>query len=167
MNKDKHPENKRNAPLSDDDLVLLSSQTAAMETVDVNSARMRSLRANVMSRLDEQPLSDISDLLTVKADEGDWQQLGDKIRKKLLYLDEKNGQVSYLLRIEPGAKENPHQHTSDEHCLVLEGDISFGDVHLRAGDYHLAPKGSCHDKAFSKQGALLYIQTGIEQQLSL
>lgn len=167
MSKDNHPDNKSNVSLSQDELILLSTQPAAIDDIDVNSLRMKSLRDRVMSRLDEQPLFNVSDLLTVKANEGDWQLISDKIRKKLLYIDEKKGLTSYLLRIEPGAKDSPHQHTSDEHCMVLEGDISFGNIHLRAGDYHLAAKGSWHEEAYSEHGALLYIQTGIEQQMSL
>jgi anti-sigma factor ChrR (cupin superfamily) len=101
----------------------------------------------------------------IRADTGDWEDVSDKIKKKILHVDENSGIETYLLKIEAGAKDAPHIHTSDEHCIVLEGDVCFGDIHLNAGDYHLAPKGSKHDEAYSVHGALLYIQTGLEQPL--
>ncbi|MBL4711355.1 MAG: cupin domain-containing protein [Gammaproteobacteria bacterium] len=167
MNKDNHSTREMDTALSDEELLLLSSEPAALDTVDINSSRMQSLRARVMSQVDEQPLPDLGKLITVKTDDGDWQQLNDKISKKTLYIDEQKGQEAFLLRIKPGAEAEPHQHSSDEHCIVLEGSFSFGDLHLHAGDYHFAPKGSWHTKAHSVSGALLYIQTGIEQQVSL
>lgn len=166
MNKDNHPTYDGDITLSDDELILLSSEPSAIKTIDLDSIQMKSLRSHVMSQLDEQPSIETSKLLTIKADD-DWQQLSDKISKKTLYVDEENNQESFLLRIQPGTEDEPHLHSSNEHCLVLEGDISFGDLHLVAGDYHLAPKGSWHEKAYSVSGALLYIQTGIQQQVSL
>ena len=147
--------------------MLLSTEPAVMDEIDVNSKQMKSLRSRVMSQVDEQLSADTSDLLTVRADNGDWQQIGESIRKKILYVDKQKGVVSYLLRVDPGAEDASHLHSSDEYCLVLEGDISFGDIHLYAGDFHLAPKGSRHDRAYTEHGALLYIQTGIQQQMSL
>jgi quercetin dioxygenase-like cupin family protein len=167
MNKNGRPDNKQDAVLNEDELILLSAEHAALDEVDVDSTQMKSLRSRVMAQLDEQPLRDIHEPMTVRSDSGDWQQVSDKIRKKMLYVDEKRGITSFLLRVEPGAEDAPHQHTSDEHCMVIEGDISFGDIHLHAGDYHLAPKGSWHEKGYSEHGALLFIQTGIEQQAGL
>lgn len=167
MNKNDNHKKKQDAALSEDELMLLSAEPAAMDEIDVNSTQMKSLRSRVMAQVDAQPLPDVSDLLTIRANTDNWQHITDKIRKKILYVDKARGIASYLLRIEPGAEDDPHLHSSDEHCLVLEGDISFGDLHLHVGDYHLAPKGSWHEKAYSVHGALLYIQTGVEQQMSL
>ena len=153
--------------LSEDELLLLSAEHETIDAIDVNSKQMRSLRSRVMAQVDKQPILDTNDLITIRSDDDNWKQISDKVRKKILYIDDEKGVASYLLRIEPGAEDEPHQHTSDEHCLVLEGDISFGDIHLTVGDYHLAQKGSCHERAYSEHGALLYIQTGIEQQISL
>jgi len=158
--------------LSDDELELLSTEHTVLNEVDVNSPRMQSLRSHVMAQIEKQVVEkqaspDITALLTVKSDAGDWLQLSDKIRKKTLHIDNDRGVESYLLRIDAGAEDDSHWHTSDEHCLVLEGDISFGNIHLTSGDYHLAPKGSMHENAYSKTGALLFIQTGIGQQVSL
>ncbi len=167
MNKRDNPTNINTDVLSEEELEMLSNNNSVVDDVDVNSQQMKSLRSRVMSQLDKQLPMSIDDLFTVRSGVGDWEQISDKIRKKTLYVDEQKGVASYLLRIEPGAEDAPHQHSSDEHCLVIEGDISFGDIHLYAGDYHLAAKGSWHKQAYSEHGALLYIQTGVEQQMGL
>lgn len=41
---------------------------------------------------------------------------------------------------------------------MLSGEVSFGDLTLRAGDYHLAPKGMVHAEAYSATGALVFIR---------
>ncbi len=148
-------------------MLLLSSDPAVLKDVDTGSLRMQSLRSKIMAQVDEQESDSRHDLLTIRADTGDWEELSDKIRKKVLHVDEQSGIETYLLKIDAGAKDAPHIHTTDEHCFVLEGDVSFGDLHLNAGDYHLALKGSRHDEAYSVQGALLYIQTGLEQPIRL
>jgi len=167
MSKKDTPLNTQNEVLSEDELMLLSSAPADTDDVDIDSLRMQSLRSNIMARVDKQEAISHRDMLTIRADTGDWEDVSDKIRKKVLHVDEDNGIETYLLKIEAGAKDAPHIHTSDEHCIVLEGDVCFGDIHLNAGDYHLAPKGSKHDEAHSVHGALLYIQTGLEQPLSM
>lgn len=62
------------------------------------------------------------------------------------------------LRLEPGAQVPSHTHDSDEHCIVLEGQVCFGEIRVEKGDYHLARAGSRHENAYSETGALLYIQ---------
>ena len=165
MSKKDTPMNTKNNVLSEEDLMLLSDAPSAIDDVDTNSVRMQSLRSNIMARVDEQQSNAPDDMLTIRADTGDWEDISDKIRKKVLHVDEQSGIETYLLKIEAGAKDAPHIHTSDEHCIVLEGDVCFGDIHLNAGDYHLASKGSRHEEAYSVHGALLYIQTGLEKPL--
>jgi quercetin dioxygenase-like cupin family protein len=167
MSKKDTPMNTKNNVLSEEDLMLLSDAPSAIDDVDTNSVRMQSLRSNIMARVDEQQSNVPDDMLTIRADTGDWEDISDKIRKKVLHVDEQNGIETYLLKIEAGAKDAPHIHTSDEHCIVLEGDVCFGEIHLNAGDYHLAPKGSRHEEAYSVHGALLYIQTGLEKPLPM
>jgi quercetin dioxygenase-like cupin family protein len=167
MSKKDTPMNTKNNVLSEEDLMLLSDAPSAIDDIDTNSVRMQSLRSNIMARVDEQQSNSPDDMLTIRADTGDWEDISDKIRKKVLHVDEQSGIETYLLKIEAGAKDAPHIHTSDEHCIVLEGDVCFGEIHLNAGDYHLAPKGSRHEEAYSVHGALLYIQTGLEKPLSM
>ena len=44
--------------------------------------------------------------------------------------------------------------------MVLEGEAWFGDTPVRAGDFHLVPRGLTHGDLTSPTGALIYIRTG-------
>jgi hypothetical protein len=45
--------------------------------------------------------------------------------------------------------------------MVLEGEVSIGDLIVRQGAYHLAPKGVAHDPICSESGALLFLRGAI------
>lgn len=158
-------ENNKSAPILDQStLALLSTYLKPLDEVDPDCTTMQALRNRVMQQIDtDLPDTRPSRPLTIRADDGDWQTISPFIQKKMLHQDNRLGTQTYLLRVQPGAEDEPHIHLSDEHCLVLEGEISFGDLHLGAGDYHLAPRGSRHERATTRQGALLFIQTGLEQ----
>ncbi|MEN8259573.1 MAG: cupin domain-containing protein [Pseudomonadota bacterium] len=145
------------APLDDTLLGLIGASMAPMR---LPADRMQPLRERVMARIAKEggakPVFN-----TIRADEGQWVQIAPKIEKKTLHVDHVNGIEAYLLRAEPGAEAPGHVHEADELCLVLEGEVSFDDIHLKAGDYHFAPKGSRHGTARSKTGALIYLQGAI------
>ena len=67
--------------------------------------------------------------------------------------------TSLLMCMAPGSRYPAHEHTGDEECLMLSGEVSFGDLTLRAGDYHLAPKGMVYAEAYSASGALVFIRS--------
>lgn len=94
--------------------------------------------------------------LTVRTEEGDWVVLAPKVEMKLLRQDAQSR--SFLLRLHPGAVLPPHQHPLDEECYCLEGEVRFGDLAVRAGDYHLAPRGVPHGAMRSRTGALLFLR---------
>jgi quercetin dioxygenase-like cupin family protein len=94
--------------------------------------------------------------LTVRAMEGQWVPLGPRMEMKVLRQDAESR--SFLLRLQPGAVLPPHDHPLDEECYVLEGEVSFGDVRIGAGDYHLAPRGVPHGLVRSRRGALLLLR---------
>ena len=138
-------------------LRLLGDAPAALQA---SPARMRGLRDRIMRRIDEDIAKSIPSFLTVRNLDGTWIEIAPKIKKKVLFANQQTGVESYLLRAEPGAEAPPHCHEHDEHCLVLEGELAFDDIHLRAGDYHFAPAGSEHGVARTDVGVLVYIQTG-------
>jgi len=65
------------------------------------------------------------------------------------------------LKLEPGAAVVPHDHPVDEECLVLEGEARIGELVVRAGDYHLAPRGKPHGMITSEHGALLFLRGAV------
>ena len=129
-------------------------------SLDISPQRIRRLRERIMQRVDEEIANTSQSLLTVRSGDGSWVEIAPKIKKKVLFTNAETGTESYLLKAEPGAEAPPHEHEHDEHCLVLEGELIFGeDTYLRAGDYHFAPRGSTHGIARTDVGVLVYIQT--------
>jgi anti-sigma factor ChrR (cupin superfamily) len=110
----------------------------------------------------KRPHSLLDDGLTVHADEGEWIQIKPKVAVKPLSLDREAGTRSFLMRLDAGAQWPAHMHSVDEECVVLQGNVSIGDLTIQEGDYHLAPKGMKHEEFISEQGALLFLRAGIK-----
>jgi anti-sigma factor ChrR (cupin superfamily) len=96
-------------------------------------------------------------LLTVRKDEGVWQQVHEGIFAKTLFQNVKNGTTTYMVQFMPGAKTPLHRHPGMEECMVIEGDFQVDGKDLRAGDYHCATPGSIHDRPYSNNGAMVLI----------
>jgi anti-sigma factor ChrR (cupin superfamily) len=96
-------------------------------------------------------------LLTVRKEEGVWQQVHDGIFAKTLFQNVKNGTTTYMVKFMPGAKTPLHRHPGMEECMVIEGDFQVDGKDLRAGDYHCAMPGSIHDRPYSNNGAVVLI----------
>ena len=143
--------------LDRDTLELLGGATARAEQP---AQRMAQLRDRVLRRVDEEPTLS-TPYVTIRGDEGAWIEVAPLMTKKILNVNHATGIESYLLRLLPGAAPERHQHDQDELCIVLEGDVSFDDIHLKAGDYHYAQKGSWHGRASTAHGALLFLQSGV------
>jgi len=97
--------------------------------------------------------------ITVRADEGEWRDFAPGVQTKSLWRDSDAQSMprSMLLRLQPGARADAHAHLLDEECLMLDGEVFFGDTLLRAGDYQLAPAGTEHREVVSDVGALLFV----------
>ena len=144
--------------LDRDTLELLGSAPALVE---LPAQRLAQLRDRVLRRVDEeQALS--TPYVTIRGDEGAWIEIAPLMTKKILNVNRATGIESYLLRLLPCAAPERHQHDQDELCIVLEGDVSFDEIHLKAGDYHYARKGSWHGRASTVHAALLFLQSGVE-----
>ncbi len=117
-----------------------------------------STRKNIKKR----SYSLLDDGLTIHADEGEWIQIKPKVAVKPLSLDREAGTRSFLMRLDAGAQWPAHTHSVDEECIVLQGNITIGDLSIQKGDYHLAPKGMKHEEFISEQGALLFLRAGIK-----
>ncbi len=93
---------------------------------------------------------------SVVADESDWIEIAPGVEKKALWTDGVTASSYY--RFAPGARVGGHMHACDEECMMLDGDLFFGEILLRAGDYQFAPGGSMHGEVLSDNGALLYVR---------
>ena len=118
-------------------------------------ARSSELKSRVMARIRGKKSFD---LMTIRAGEGEWITILPGVEKKILSHFEEGKVQSYLLRMAPGSTLPPHEHIANEECLMLEGEAMIGDIHLYAGDYHFARKGSKHGLVTTTTGALAFLR---------
>ena len=62
-----------------------------------------------------------------------------------------------LLKFAAGARFPAHDHPGGEQVYVLEGDLTIGPEHLKAGDYYDTPQNGKH--AASSDGGCLFLVT--------
>lgn len=113
------------------------------------------LREKLLARMQQpQPGAGIR---VVRAGEGSWFNLGPGITAKRLYDEPASGNVVLLVRMEPGAQYPPHSHADVEHAFVLEGELHFGELVLRPGDYQCALPSSTHRSSHTVNGCMVLI----------
>lgn len=79
-------------------------------------------------------------------------------RKRLELVGEKeSGQVTSIVRYEPGSEFPEHPHPDGEEILVLSGVFSDEHGDYPAGTYIFNPDGVSH-KPFSKEGCTLFVK---------
>lgn len=77
---------------------------------------------------------------------------------RVLYRNPEAQTVTYLLRMEPGAKIPPHRHVNAaEQCWVLNGDVVSAGVTAVAGDFFVAEPRTTHDWITTVNGNLQLI----------
>ncbi|HEX7176392.1 MAG TPA: cupin domain-containing protein [Pyrinomonadaceae bacterium] len=98
------------------------------------------------------------DLLVVRRDAGEWEETPDPgVFVKMLFVDREHDTVTRLVRLDPGARIPSHRHLGYEQCLIVEGGMRAGHLHLRAGDFNCAAPGTIHEEISTEEGALLLI----------
>jgi quercetin dioxygenase-like cupin family protein len=121
-------------------------------------AQARAIKRRLLERVADADESH----LTVAAHEGDWQTFGQGVTIKVLY--ERDGVLSYLLRLEPGATLPAHRHPTDEECIVLEGVLQVGTrIEVGPGGYHLAQQGALHASIGTRTGATIFLRGSVPQ----
>jgi anti-sigma factor ChrR (cupin superfamily) len=91
----------------------------------------------------------------VKPSQMEWRRTRfDKVSIKVLYEDAERGEMTCLLKLEPGAHIPFHKHPEIEQSFVLEGSVEDHDGTATAGDYIWRKPGSLHDNR-SPGGAVL------------
>ena len=78
----------------------------------------------------------------------------EKIWKKVLYQNEAAGEMTVLLKWEPGAVLPFHKHPEIEQSWVLEGSFYDHDGICRAGEFVWRQPGSLHETK-SDEGCIL------------
>lgn len=127
----------------------------ALAPIEPGAERVRSMLERLEARIAAEPAASF---LTVHRAEGEWRAIAPRVSEKRLV--ERPGVYACLLRMEKGGWLPPHDHPTAEECVVLEGEVWLGDVHCKAGDFHLAPAGLRHGALRTDEGCLLYVRTG-------
>ncbi len=71
--------------------------------------------------------------------------------------DEKSGQGTYILKMEPGAKSLRHEHSNFEEFFMLEGELIDPDNKIfKKGDFVSFDPGSSHS-SYTKDGCLILV----------
>ncbi len=97
---------------------------------------------------------------TQHVDEGLWTEIAPGVQQHILRPD--GACHSRLIRMAPRTRLPRCDHDRDEECMMIEGDVFFGDVLMRTGDYHFAPAGSRHGPIESETGALFFVHGAAE-----
>ena len=124
-----------------------------------------SLKERILARTKEALPAGLSILRNV-ADTG-WQPMkvpGAYV--KLLSMNQERGYAVALGKLDPKTSYPPHVHRGPEEVLVLTGDLSIGNVSMRAGDFHKAEAGSRHDINYSESGCTILIVTTMEDLMA-
>ena len=75
---------------------------------------------------------------------------------KITY-NKENGQGTYILKMEPGARTLPHVHTNYEEFIVLDGELKDADNKIfKKGDIITFEPGSTHCSQ-TKNGCLILV----------
>lgn len=143
------PQDVENAMFNSLDGSALSGQRSAA----IKARVLRRVRARRQALLSDRQLS------TLPAGEDGWRPFLPKVSIKPLQRVGDN--LTYLLKLEPGAILVPHDHPQDEECIVLSGEVRIGETVAHTGDYHFAPKGVPHGAIVSDTGALLFLRGAV------
>jgi quercetin dioxygenase-like cupin family protein len=96
--------------------------------------------------------------LVVRSADATWRALKvPGVSAKALRRDPETGESTALVRLEPGARFPAHNHPAGEEVFVLEGDITIGPDHLKAGDYLYTPPDGKH--AAASVGGCVFLVT--------
>lgn len=139
---------------------ILATLLEAMAPVDPGRDAAERLRGRLLDRIRPDTAKTDAELLTVSHQGGDWLETSPGNFVKILRADDES--MSMLVRLEPGTTFPRHSHPADEETYVVEGETWFGDIHLKAGDYHLAPQGTEHGEVRTDSGCVLFIRKASE-----
>jgi quercetin dioxygenase-like cupin family protein len=115
----------------------------------------------ILDRIDAEGMQ-LPGTATQRADHAEWRQHSEGIVYRVLKVDEARQRQTLLVKMQPGAIYKSHAHDIEEECLVIEGDLRYGDFVLRAGDYHLAAAGTHHPVGTTTAGCLLHVVVGMD-----
>jgi anti-sigma factor ChrR (cupin superfamily) len=147
---------RKTPPVLDPQLV--TAITAAQSAHGVEPHLAQRIKSKLMARIATE-----NSHLTVQPDEAHWRPFASGIQIKVLHHDAAKGVLSYYLRLAAGAQLPAHQHPMDEECVVLEGELVIGDLHVPAGGFHMARRGVAHAPIRAPRGATIFLRGAVPE----
>ena len=107
----------------------------------------------------------LSQIYSLRAGEGDWQEIAPGMLTKTLFVDQSRGIATSLVRMLPGTSLPPHRHKGDEQLYVLEGDCNVQGARLGPGDFHRAAPGSVHRSTYTVDGTTFLLIAPMDYEI--
>lgn len=105
------------------------------------------------------------EIFSVRADEGEWNQVKAGILVKVLSMDAASGLAMSLVKMSPGMRLEPHRHKGVEEFFILEGDCTVNGENLGPGDYHRATQGSIHLTTHTVHGTMFLLRAPMDYEV--
>jgi anti-sigma factor ChrR (cupin superfamily) len=100
--------------------------------------------------------------LTVRTDEGEWLKVAPGAFFKQLFADQTRKTVTWMVKMEPGARLPKHRHLGIEESIVLTGDCWANGERFGPGDYRCALPGSVDEVVSTMGGTTLLLIAPME-----
>ena len=118
-----------------------------------------SVKSRLMSRV--AAYQSVRPIADVRRNESTWFPYGAPgIDIKPLFKDDATGRTTVLLRMAAGSRLPAHHHHDVEQCLVVKGDVCFGDLMYEEGDFVVMGEGTDHPEIHSVHGNILLLVAG-------
>jgi anti-sigma factor ChrR (cupin superfamily) len=98
--------------------------------------------------------------VTLRAQEGEWRDIGAGVQVKSLWHDGAAG--SALLRLQARACFSPATGPMASEYLILDGEAFIGDILLREGEFQHQPAATGTFDIASESGMLCFVHGGVE-----
>ena len=137
-------------------------RTFALEAAEQggNDAPPAGMFDSILARIDTEG-KQLPGTRTRRAESAKWHEIAPGLVARVLHVDRANNRQSLLIRMAPGAVYHAHHHDTDEETFIVEGDLSFGDLKLGAGDYHIAAASTRHPTGRTVGGCLVHVVTSL------
>lgn len=155
---EKHKQLKTNHSALENDVI--ETLAEAQAPVSIPADLKTRMKLNVMQKIKQEKACESGDFSTSRDNEGEWIEVMPGAQFKVLHDDGKGleGVLSYLIKLDAGIELEGHGHPFDEECLMLEGDLTFGDLTLQKGDFHFAAAGVRHHSVSTQNGCTAFIR---------
>jgi anti-sigma factor ChrR (cupin superfamily) len=117
------------------------------------------LKDRLMSRVAQ--FEQLKPAADVRRNEEDWVATGvPGVAIKPLFTDRSKRTSTLLMRMDPGVSYPAHNHHGAEQCMVLKGDVRWGDLVYEEGDFLVMGQGSHHPEIHTVHGNILLLVSG-------